>query len=781
MTPVSQRWDWAFLALILLIASYLLLLPPVVGMADQGDYGRITGRVGLTGPAGLPHDDVYECWLVLPWSLAPAQHYRLFSTGEIPVRFVIFLHKLAGRTTVDIRWVAAVYLAILAGLLWMILRSARKLPAAVYFAIAIGLVLVCTNSEYLTYFNSFYGEAPALLGVIAFIAAALAAAVADRPSRAHMAALVLASAFFAGSKAQNAPLALVAAALLIWIFWRQTSRYRYAAIALGLVLAVWGGFILSLAPGPEVNLFNAIYDRVLPNSDSPQKSLSELGIPPETASWMGKLHWEVKIPSPEVYPAKATRFKLAKFYLTHPLVDLRMAQTALSFTNDVGYLGNYTKDTGVPCLTRTKAFVVYDRFRMELASVWFLFPMLAANVAAFFLWRNRFTALLATLALMASAAFLIAGFYDSEPGKHLFTFNLLFDVLLFADLAVGAARLERVRTKVPLLRVWKAAATLILLAATAVYVWSGVAAKEPDTDLSNLALHRPATQSSVLPKYSFLEAALAVDGNRDGNFFHRSVTSTNLETNPWWQVDLGSSRTIGSIVIANRTDCCSSRLSNYWVFISGSSFDSSDTLATLESRPGIWKSHQTQAPDPTAAIATPGAKGRYVRVQLEGTDYLSLAEVTVSAFPPNLAVGKPATQSSSLPNYVSGPALAVDGNPDGNFFRGSVTSTGADPQAWWQVDLGAVQPIQSVVIWNRTDCCSTRLSDYWVFISDAPFGEHEIPMFLQNRPGTWRTHLADAPNPSTTIATGGVKGRYVRVQLSSKDYLSLAEVQVFGQ
>jgi hypothetical protein len=37
-----------------------------------------------------------------------------------------------------------------------------------------------------------------------------------------------------------------------------------------------------------------------------------------------------------------------------------------------------------------------------------------------------------------------------------------------------------------------------------------------------------------------------------------------------------------------------------------------------------------------------------------------------------------------------------------------------------------------------------------------------------------------APNPSTPIAAG-VRGRYVRVQLSFANYLSLAEVLVFGQ
>ncbi|HEV3197325.1 MAG TPA: discoidin domain-containing protein [Bryobacteraceae bacterium] len=90
----------------------------------------------------------------------------------------------------------------------------------------------------------------------------------------------------------------------------------------------------------------------------------------------------------------------------------------------------------------------------------------------------------------------------------------------------------------------------------------------------------------------------------------------------------------------------------------------------------------------------------------------------------DLALGKTATQSSTLPGYASASAVAasaVDGNPDGNFFDGSVTATSLDPNPWWQVDLGASASVSSVVVWNRTDCCVSRLNDYWVFISDTPF------------------------------------------------------------
>jgi hypothetical protein len=151
-----------------------------------------------------------------------------------------------------------------------------------------------------------------------------------------------------------------------------------------------------------------------------------------------------------------------------------------------------------------------------------------------------------------------------------------------------------------------------------------------------------------------------------------------------------------------------------------------------------------------------------------------------SAF--HLATGRPATQSSTLNDYTTSSArVAVDGTTDGQFFNGSVTHTNREANAWWQVDLGASVPIGSIVIWNRTDCCSDRLNDYWVFVSDTAFSPADTPATLKDRTGTWSCHQTAVPHPSATITPNGARGRYVRVQLSGTNHLSLAEVQVFGK
>ena len=136
----------------------------------------------------------------------------------------------------------------------------------------------------------------------------------------------------------------------------------------------------------------------------------------------------------------------------------------------------------------------------------------------------------------------------------------------------------------------------------------------------------------------------------------------------------------------------------------------------------------------------------------------------------NLALGKPTTQSSIQSGGVS--SRAVDGNTSGNYSHNSTTHTQSQQGAWWRVDLQSDQTINQIIIYNRTNCCKGRLTNYRVSVAtDADFNTI-----------TYQQDFHVYPNPSTTIDLGdeGIQGRYVKVQLLNKNSLSLAEVQVIG-
>ncbi len=279
----------------------------------------------------------------------------------------------------------------------------------------------------------------------------------------------------------------------------------------------------------------------------------------------------------------------------------------------------------------------------------------------------------------------------------------------------------------------------------------------PDASV-NLARSRPTLQSSTT---SDAGSERAVDGVTNGNFGGLSVTRTNFEAQPWWQVDLGAVQLLGTIVIHNRTDCCSDQLSNLKVLVSDDGINNWRIAAV---HPGAASSKlELNLTDRTTGSPI---RGRYVRVQLNGTNYLSLAEVQIYA-PAlvNLAYNKPATQSSTYHPYGAA-SHAVDGKTDGVWSNLSVTHTNDEDQPSLTVDLGSSQPIAGVVLWNRTDCCSDRLSNF--------------RLMLSNDNSTWTSY--NYPGTVGTSATFHLNAtaRFVSVQLNGRGILSLAELQVLG-
>ena len=154
----------------------------------------------------------------------------------------------------------------------------------------------------------------------------------------------------------------------------------------------------------------------------------------------------------------------------------------------------------------------------------------------------------------------------------------------------------------------------------------------------------------------------------------------------------------------------------------------------------------------------------------------------------NLALSKPATQSSNFSDTDATASKAVDGNTDGVMLHGSVAHTSVNPKSkksWLDIDLAGEKIVNGIVVWNRTDCCGERLSNYWIFVSNKPFSPEETPDMIRKRKDVLVKVKGDMPNPFYALDTHQVKGRFMRIQLDESDngegVINLAEVQVFGE
>jgi hypothetical protein len=74
----------------------------------------------------------------------------------------------------------------------------------------------------------------------------------------------------------------------------------------------------------------------------------------------------------------------------------------------------------------------------------------------------------------------------------------------------------------------------------------------------------------------------------------------------------------------------------------------------------VWTNHQTSAPNPNTLIDAEGRTARFVKVQLTGANYLSLAEVQVLVNVPTSNRGKGALTRNKT---VSGSRLSRNPTP----------------------------------------------------------------------------------------------------------------------
>jgi hypothetical protein len=291
--------------------------------------------------------------------------------------------------------------------------------------------------------------------------------------------------------------------------------------------------------------------------------------------------------------------------------------------------------------------------------------------------------------------------------------------------------------------------------------------------LYNIAYGKPAAQSSTTNSAG---ASRAVDGNTNGEWSGNSVTHTNNNANAWWQVDLGASTNISTITLNNRINCCEDRLSDFYIFVSEQPFGNR-SFTDLLTDTNVAHIYQQDLNGSAKEYALPST-GRYVRVQLNKTGYLSLAEVQVFGDVVNISRNKTAAQSSTYGGFAHA-SRAVDGNTNGDWNASSIANTNFQHTPWGQVDLGYVADIRQVQLNGRTNCCSDRLSGFYILSSEQPFGSRSLADLLADNSVNRIYHAGNIA--TSQLFNFAASGRYVRIQRATTNgMLHIAEVAVLG-
>ena len=264
----------------------------------------------------------------------------------------------------------------------------------------------------------------------------------------------------------------------------------------------------------------------------------------------------------------------------------------------------------------------------------------------------------------------------------------------------------------------------------------------------------------------------AIDGSRDGNYYHGHIWHSSCSESPWIEVDLGNTFYLDRVQIFTRTDV-NQPISNIRLRV----LDATDNE--------LWSgSYLTtfSAGKPWATADMRGVQGRKVRLESlsSSASCLAMAELEIygQSLPlgPNLALNQPATASpagwgSAIPN-------ANDGNLDGDYSHPGnpiYHSLNAGIGTFWQVDLETTNYLGYVLVMNRTDSPTT--SNVRISVLDG--GLNTVASTTVNINSSVVV-LEGQQYGITVPLPANASGRYLRVETTGNEFLALGEVQVFA-
>lgn len=441
-----------------------LLLPPIVGLADNGDYLRVMGWLGLDY---LPSDQTAR-------SFGHVQQWYSTAGPFRPSAAVSSELLLAGLARVvglalsppglfDLRAAGLVHGLALLGAVWLIMRSTRAVGPVTRLTLAICLTLVVTDVSTVAYLNSLYAEPAGLLCLLATVGLLLHLSQRSTPGRWLLVALALVAAGLVTAKHQNSLLALPLAGLLVTASWSQRRRLGLL-LATGLLLLGIGFGLQTPAFIVRANLFNVIFYDLLKHSPDVAGDIADLGLDDGVAAWVGETAF-----TPRAAEQRAVIERLVYDRLSYPTLVRFLARhperlaAALGRTAETlpelrpDWLGTYTAASGRPALALRTDWSLWSTLVEQglprspwLPLVWLgLLLLVGVDQARAGGWAARWGPVGVTLvAAMAGLQIVVAGVLggELELAKHLFLSQQLLTAGLVIVVVWVTHRIEQWRS-----------------------------------------------------------------------------------------------------------------------------------------------------------------------------------------------------------------------------------------------------------------------------------------------------------------------------------------------
>src|ERR1022692_3241816 len=286
------RRKWPECLVVIAIAAavgWQLFVPPLIGIADNGDFPRIMGRFDI-GYLSAKYEDRYYYYFLSKYGIDKKNYWdsKFVSSQSLLDALAPPVNRLLAKPGFfDIRSVGLVHLALELWAVWLLLLYAPVtggIPRAVLFGI---VLVVLTDVGYVSYFNSFYSEPSSF--VFLLLTLGTICMTIQRPVNQALIGFCVAGLLFVTSKPQNFAAGIVLAAFSLRLCTLRADRaWRRACACVAFLLFSGSIYYYTLTPADIItkpSYYLSVFFDILPHSPAPRQDLIELGLDPDLAKY----------------------------------------------------------------------------------------------------------------------------------------------------------------------------------------------------------------------------------------------------------------------------------------------------------------------------------------------------------------------------------------------------------------------------------------------------------------------------------------------------------------
>lgn len=434
-----------------------LLITPIVGKCDNGDFGRLYMYGGLSGLSN-EYSKMYDGYVHLKYAISNAGILIPFGPNWISgtlllkaavVMSILIPGKFGG--LFDIRYLALVYSIVFLTAIFIIIEKV-KLPPFLKISACVLIILFFTDTAYISYFNSFFGEAGVIVYFFMNLSSYILLISKNKPSKRYFVLFFLSSGAFLTSKSQELPLLIFMLFIYAGLYFSYREKELRKTIIFGaisvIILCSCSYCSISLYTNYN-NIYQSVFSGVLLDSKTKEKDLEELGVSKDfkcfyRVSFYNRTGKNDPMGSKmlkEFYP-NISSIKILSFYLKHLdrlwlriQISAKNAYTFNKLHKDNFLKGQYNKNKLVNnfrlSLINKFPFLHRNIYVFIVFSIFYLI----INIIYFIKYKDRYIRLLNLMLLFILAAgtaqFIlpVIGSGECDFGKHLFLVNLSFDTM----------------------------------------------------------------------------------------------------------------------------------------------------------------------------------------------------------------------------------------------------------------------------------------------------------------------------------------------------------------